>query len=83
MVALPKLKRKVVYCEFLALKEPREIELPLGDAMKRFSEKTKALRNLHTPDTTNLFSAMSFVGVKELPKKGKKAKWIITNEGEN
>jgi len=61
---------EVVYCEFLALGEPKEIYLPFKTAMNRYDSKIWALKGY-------LFGGACFVGIKT-----KDGQWIIDNNEE-
>lgn len=62
-------ERKVVYCEFLAFNNPREVIIDWKYAQKLYDSKIRALKNYP------LIEAMSFVGIKMLD-----GTWILTNE---
>jgi len=57
----------VIYCEWIGLGNPREIEMPLEEAMKRYQAKENALEGYIFKDT-------SFIGIKT-----KDGKWIAKN----
>lgn len=61
----------VIYCEWLGLGDPIEVELPKNMALERYTAKFKALKGY-------LFKDTSFIGIKDL-----KGNWICKNERKN
>jgi hypothetical protein len=60
----------VYYCEFLGMNEPRKVELPYSEALKRYNSKLEANKKY-------LFGALSFIGIMK-----KSGEWLINNDSE-
>lgn len=62
--------KNVKYCQAFFMGEPKEYDMPLDLAMKRFKGTYKWLKS-----HTGIAADGSFIGIKD-----ENGKWIITNE---